>query len=354
MLPPRGDEINVYLPVAYQSTRQWPYINLIDVAYGVSPIYTWLLGAFGKLPVVPYIAGRLLSCLCWLLAIRLCFPKGEIRFAELLLLLNPYVLIFACRLHPYTLGLLILSIALLLECGIKTKTLFAFLASNVQNFCAVSAVSMGLYASGGMGQRTRQVFLLSLAAAIGILFNWGLYGGRYPRNFIESSEYAPYLKFDGVTEGYFVLVPAFAGLYLFLFGNRRGNIRRSAGLGLVTLALASACLPALPLGPFSTALSKLFPNPNVTYPILVALSSVGLLRANRDCISLGLSLFLVAVSLSTLPYFYERYAWFALVPVLMVWARTSLSNWQPSRSQFTVYITIVAAFMVAYTAAGSV
>ena len=325
-LPAKGDEPGVYLPVILASIDAWPSLNLTTVSYGISPLWTWLVGLLGQI-FPPLVAGRLVSMMSWLGSVLLFVQarggvKGVARCEYLwlecvALFFMPVSFVFTMRSHPFWLGVLLLLFAF----HILRKSLGGFAIALA---AAVSAQTFLVFA-GMVGfarsipeilRMKSSVLLACMAVSVGIVGGWLLYGGRYPADFMASQYYAPYLTFDGFTEGY---IPLQLGLFgwtslLFIRAKFQSTGVSSSLRLLLVVAMFGLFVPT-PVGPIFTAFGKFGTLGIWTGKALIAAGTYWIFRHGWQFA--GVAVF-SALALATLPFFYERYAWFVINAMFIV------------------------------------
>ena len=333
-LPAKGDEPGVYLPVILASIKTWPNLNLTTVSYGISPVWTWLVGLLGQV-FPPLVAGRLLSMMSWLGAVYLFVrarggAQGTTRSEGLwlegvILLVMPVSFVFAMRCHPFWLGVLFL------------LTAFQFLRTSAGSFAialagAVSAQTFVVFA-GMVGfvrsftellRMKAAVVLACIAIPVGIIGGWFLYGGRYPADFKASQYYAPYLSFDGFTEAY---IPLQLGLFgwtsLLFIRSQVDALVVSRSIRLLLVAAMLVLFTAAPIGPIFIVFGKFGVSGVWVGKACVAIGAYWLFRHGWQFAGIAM---MSALALATLPFFYERYAWFIIITMFIVRLSTNSST----------------------------
>jgi hypothetical protein len=318
---PRGDEIDVYLPVVHASTNVWPDFNLFEVAYGISPLWTWAVGGLAALGLSELLAGRLLAFLGWAGCIFLCRREDaplDLRLAALLA--HPVLVVYAARAHPLWPGMFFLLLATRGALYLPLRVALCWAAVTVQNFLLAAVGTLGLLTGKGHLERMRWAFIMSLAGLLGILFNWALYGGQYPAAFVASKYYEPYRNFSGFTIGYLPLTLGLGGWLALILARGRAHWSMSIAAGIGSALVLVSVAHAVPLGPIFNH-AAIFGDWAISLvAIMVGLGFAGWMLLDRPRWQIVLGILLGAVSISTLPFYYERYAWFISAPILAVWA----------------------------------
>jgi hypothetical protein len=325
-LPAKGDEPGVYLPVILASIEAWPSLNLATVSYGISPLWTWLTGLLGQV-FSPLVAGRLVSMMSWLGALFLYLRARRgtqdikncdgLSLEVVILFAMPVSFVFAMRCHPFWLGvLLLLSAFQFLRISVGGFAIALAAAVSAQTFL-VFAGMVGFARSIAELLTMKAVVLLAcVAVAVGIVGGWLLYGGRYPTDFKASEYYAPYLSFDGFTEGY---IPLQLGLFgwtslIFIRAKVQTTIVPISLLFLLPVTMF-ALFSLEPVGPIFTAFGK-FGVPGIwAGKALIVAGTYWIFRHGWQFAGIAV---ISALALATLPFFYERYAWFVIIAMFMV------------------------------------
>jgi branched-subunit amino acid transport protein len=341
---PRGDEPLIYEAVIKASIKAFPSLNTTEVAYGVSPLWTWTTGLIGASGCSPVIAGRIVSLLGWL-GCGLLLGGRRLVLASSLCWLHPLLLVFAARCHPFWLGMACLLAAARVP-NVLLRHLLGAAAASIQPFLIPAVVAVGLLPRA----RSALVRLIAgatmgLVAVLGMLSNWVLYGGQYPAAFKQTGHLAAYLTFDGFNEVYFALVAAGAGLMLWLIDRPRPSVQ--------SLIVSLSAVAAIALGTgFTGGISK-GPVASIAHhcgtagqlwvwTLAMAAGGMGLsrLQLRRDW-PLALCLMLAAIALSRLPFTYERYMWFSVVAIVAVIPMPTVST--PSKPQLALLIAALTA-----------
>lgn len=325
-LPPKGDEILVYETVLRESIRAWPGANTWEVHYGISPLYLWAVGGLGTLIHLPPVTvGRLVSLAFYSLALVGCFRGGSLRYPGVgLILIHPFLLTYAVRANPYVpaLGVLWAGIRWLP----RTTGWLAFtsaVSSNLQNLLLPATGTLGLLLRTRLSQRIAGAAVLTAAALGGIVVNWLFYGGRFPAAFIASHWYEPYRHFSGFNIEYVALGFGCCGFLVAVVGNRPVALRLATPLALLGMVVALATIHAeLPAGPLASAAHRLGRYAVPVYTLGIGLGWAGLARAGTGALALIVGSLVAVLEICTLPWIFERYAWFAVIPVLIVWLGT--------------------------------
>lgn len=325
-LPAKGDEPGVYLPVILASIEAWPSLNLSTVSYGISPLWTWLVGLLGQV-LPPLVAGRMLSMMSWLGALFLYSlvrsSSKDINDCDglalevVILFAMPVSFVFAMRCHPLWLGMVVLLSAFhLLKTSVGGFAVALAAAVSAQTFL-VFAGMVGIARSISELLKMKRVVLVAcVAVVVGTVGGWLLYGGRYPADFKASQYYAPYLSFDGFTEGYIPLQLGLFGWTSVMF--IRGKVQTTVvprSLALLLVLATFALFAQTPVGPIFSAFGKLGVPGIWAGKALIVAGTYWLFRHGWQFAAIAA---ISALALSALPYFYERYSWFVIIAMFMV------------------------------------
>jgi hypothetical protein len=317
LAPAKGDEPFVYLPVVHASIEAWPLLNLDDVGYGISPIWTWLVGMLGQI-FPPLVAGRLLSVLSWVgvFAILATQRGKESRLNLALFVFLPTCFVFAMRCHPLWLGLFLVASAIFVLSRSRAAYFgLLFGAVSAQTFMIFS-VAAGMFREY-LDFKKSWVKILAVVAVItlAVISNWVLYGGQYPEAFKASDYYLPYRTFDGFTESYFPLHLGLAGWFSLVFTSGGSLTRYLRPVTCVTaIIVLMVIFTDTPIGPVFTAFGRLGEYGELLAKLLIV--SGGILLLRHDFHLLGLAL-VSALALSMLPFLYERYSWFVILGIFI-------------------------------------
>ena len=108
---------------------------------------------------------------------------------------------------------------------------------------------------------------------------------------------------------------------LLCLGDGRIALRPAIGYAVAGIAVAMATLPRnRPVGPlFDTAVHAGHGVPRLM-AIAVGALAIGLARQQQRPWETRAGLAALALQLGAVPFLYERYAWFGIVPLMMVWS----------------------------------
>jgi hypothetical protein len=338
------------------------------VQYGISPIYLWLSGGVGHLlHLPPHLAGRLISVSGWIASAFVCFSRRRlVRPVALLALLNPIVLVYAMRAHPYTLALAVLWVGWL-SSGVRARSriIVAFIATNLHNFM-LPVIGMGALIMFLRGDETQSrggnasawvrrlalPTMIGLAGVLGVVASWILYGGMFPKSFQSNPFYQTYRTMRAFAPGYVPLVAGFAGLLLLVFGEGRIRWRVAGAWGAAGMIVAAFTLTGQPpIGPLFNTVGSVAHAALAPLGLVIGALSMGLGRRQEGSLETIAALGVLAVELFTIPYLYERYVWFGVVPIVMLWS--TLQAPSRPRAIHAWYATAAVAGALVYLRFGS-
>lgn len=326
--PVIGDERLQYMPVFRVSERTWPAFNTSTVSYGIPAVYLWVVGGLTRIVHEPILVGRLLSWLAHATLLARCFVRGRlVHGLAFLVLLHPMTLLFAVRAHPFLPGLALLFAALT---GVVARPLVAvaltFLATHVQAFllpCTVLVPSWAWLRT--TSERSRvwlyRCFLFGTVGLTGVVSNWLIYGGKYPPGFVETPTYREF-NTGSPSLGYLVLIPACVGFWGWVAGGgfgQRPSMRSLLAAAAVTTVGAAIVLDLASgraLGPVASAVERI---DYALYAVVLGISTAGWLWLPRDrrLVIPVVGTIVSIAAIAGLPWFYERYAWFAANTIML-------------------------------------
>lgn len=367
-LEARGDESTVYLNSFNQASSKFPLIDLSPY-WAISSFYLWIVAALGYFfstftQLTNLESGRLFSLACWV-GIFIISAKASVKkfpWASIMVLFNPYLLVYATRAHPLVPGLLLFTAFWITA---KKNSFALILLPFAVNFQVFIAGTCGLFFPSYPFKKTEIVkfLIISVVALIGILITLITWGGLFPEKFYTSDFYK--LEHVGGTPsfGYPVSVLLLSGLPLWFIGQR--NFREvtfdSFQTRIVAIAVLTGCLilfflPRGVLGIASLGTKQLLGAPNkVTWIVVYGLIGLGWLRVHRDQLSLFFALLGSGILLITLPYFYERISFFATFAPCLAWSLMPDNNSSitPNYFFYTLILIIMLSLSVFYQYFGS-
>jgi len=321
LAPVRGDERDHYAMPLASATEAWPGLSTTKLHHGLSPWYLWCAAAAGKTGLSPVVAARMLSLAAFaILAVSVVGALAPAsRLWGLLVLLNPYVLLYAVRAHPFLPMLCALWFAWRWRESHPRRALTLFaLASNFQPYALGLAAAAAWVAGGDWRARARVLAALVAAGLVGLAANWFVFGGLYPRAYRESDFMQALWSRSRPYPEIVLLALLLAGCYAWLACSR--TPRRRLALALVVSAISGALCVAWvePVGVLHSliAASKL-----PTWPVWAAVLAVmgtGWACWRRFPVSLAMAIAGPACVLALQPFYYDRLAWFACLPGLLL------------------------------------
>jgi len=324
-LIPRGDESGLYLPAFKQAFATWPRLDLSPY-WPVSSFYLWIVASIqtlaGNQPTLIQ-TGRLLSLVCWIVVVLRLLATGY--RTGLLVLFNPYVLIYAIRAHPFV-------PSILLFYGFWTLTrrnqrMGWLLLPWAVNFQVFMAGAVGLFTPEWPLRRGEMLraLLVGLLVVVGVLLTFLTWGGIYPENFTKHHFYRTFQEHGNPTFSYIWSVPMLAGLVFWVAGCRTvTQMKENARYSLVVLVVTA-------MGGLFLALST--DMTGITHDVmrragqpgwvgLYCLAGLGWLRLHRSHYLVFCGLLASGLTLVSLHYFYERLTVFALIAPCLAWCCT--------------------------------
>jgi len=356
----KGDEGGAYLPAFEQAFSLWPALDLSPY-WSISSFYLWVVAALqavvdplasGKI----LLTGRLLSLACWFILVWVHARSGL--YKSLVVLFNPYVLIYSVRAHPLLPGILLFYIFWTLVRQNK-KAGFLFLPFAV-SFQVFIGGTVGLFMPTLPLQKGAviRVVTIGLLALLGVLITWLSWGGMYPPKFVNHVFFQEYHVHGKPSFGYLATVFMMAGGVLWFIGNRTfEDIKEHRTYSLVViglLILASIFLykTATIVGIARQLSQSCLANDQLGWVLIFILIGLGWLRLHRDHYPLFFGLLGAAVLLVTLPYLYERISVFATIAPCLAWCSLQSSEKQQKGLILTMCFIFVLLF-IAYQRYGS-
>lgn len=346
-LPPRGDELKFYAPHFEAAAAVWPGWSRDLLAHPISPVYVWIAGAVSALPGGSVIWMRLLSLAALGGCIGTCLLSPRGRFlSALIVMIHPFVLVYSVRAHPFVPAIGCLWLAWRLRRGSPWWSgIPVMLASSLQPYLAATALLWGIGAAGGRREALRAIVIAGVFGGAGVCLTWAAFGGIYPERFLESEFYRRYHLDGEPSYAYLLMVPLLGGLYLWILG-RHGPTSRWIPIAIGALAISAVVFwidP--PLGPIRTATARLGLLTGPAWIVIVGMMGAGWCRLHRDRAPLAGAVIASAAILSGLPYFYERIAWFGVLPCLALWAGVEVEGERVPRP---LGITVVIVSLIGY------
>lgn len=366
-LESRGDEANLYLNSFKQASSKFPLIDLSPY-WPISSFYLWIVAALkycGSIyPQLTHLEiGRLFSLFCWFLLffIPIKLNGNKFPWATVIVLFNPYLLVYATRSHPLVPGLLLFTLFWIVIQRNKAALILLAFAVNFQVFIAGTC---GLFIPSYPFKKAEilKFLTISIAGVSGILITLVTWGGIFPENFYQSDLY----KFEhiGATPsfGYPISVLLLSGLPLWFIGKRSFKEITSNSLQnqLVLISVLTGCiilffLPKEIIGITSLGTKQLFgSSEKFVWITIYGLAGLGWLRVHRDHVPLFFGLLGSSILLITLPYFYERISFFASFAPCIAWTLMpdSTSN-QPLHKFYPLILVIFLVLSILYQYCGS-
>jgi|GEM_PF-3225391 len=321
-LMPRGDEGGLYLPAFEQAFAKWPRIDLSPY-WPVSSFYLWIVSSIqtlaGNQPTLIQ-TGRLVSLVCWVVVVlRLLATRHR---TGLLVLFNPYVLIYAIRAHPFVPGILLFyGFWVLTRRNRWVGWLLLPWAVNFQVFMAGAA---GLFVP--VWPLRRHEILLALLAGIlvvtGVLLTFLTWGGVYPENFTKHHFYRTFQEHGEPTFSYIWSVLMLAGLIFWVAGCRTvAQMKQNGRYSLVVLGATAVGGLFLALSTDMVGITRdvMLRVGQPGWVGLYCLAGLGWLRLHRSHYLIFFGLLASGLTLVSLHYFYERLSVFALIAPCLAW-----------------------------------
>lgn len=357
-LQPRGDEGAVYLLSFQQAYAKWPALD-INPAWTISSFYLWLIATCKTLvnDISLLCIGRLFSLFCW--SVLTVAHLNTCRYKALLVLFNPYFLVYAVRAHPLVPGILLFYLFWTFSQN-KQRAGYIFLpfATNFQVFIGGIA---GLYMPEIPFRKGDiiKIILISVLALSGIVITWLTWNGMYPTNFLNSDFYKQTYLEGKPSFGYLGTVLLLAGATWWVAGDRNLkdiNQNKAYSWAIVVSILCivfSLLFSGNIIGIAREASFWISPNfHHLGCLCIYGLAGLGWLRLHRDHYMVFFGLFGSAILLITLPFFYERISVFATIAPCLAWANVG-NDTNQHKSVTLAWCFIFLAFSVLYQLYGS-
>lgn len=321
-----GDESDVYYRSLLRANFLFPKLDL-DPIWTISTPYTWLIVAFYKLftffdSVSIIISGRLISSIFYLLSLILLIKDKTKHWLYLMVLSNPYVLIYATRAHPYILGLFFLIIFVKCELSRKYKFHFLFIPLAV-NFQVYFANILGFllrdFSVNSPIRNINRYFIYLVLILLGFLLTYLTWGSFEPSKFQASDFYKEFHSNAKLTFGYFPLIFSIIGLYGFFFNSLILKLKSKWNLLIAILIFISLLIfiieqPVIGLIQ-SVQLKLIGKSDKVWLSFVYIIFTFGWFRINQYRFFLLISVLFTGIILCALPYLYERIAVFSSINI---------------------------------------
>lgn len=329
----KGDEADWYLKSLQQSYKLFPQLDFSPY-WTVSSFYLWIIATFHTFltnftDISILTSGRIFSLLSWVFLLLFALKHYPTRFTKVLLIIfNPYFLVYATRAHPLVPSILmVLLFWYFLQKKSKLSGLFLVFAVNFQVF---TGGITGMFLPDAVINFTKsnivKLITLVFIAICGVLITWLTWGGIYPEQFINHSFYTKYHKYGMLTYGYLPAMFMLSGATLWFIGDeplkKTFRKKKQNGIILAFLILSGVVLYCVPdiTGSVNNVFIEIVPNWHkplwiITYIIL----GLGWCRVNESRFSLIIGVLSCAILLVVLPYFYERIAVFASLSPCLLW-----------------------------------
>ncbi len=328
----RGDEGLYYQGAFAQAYARWPGLDW-SPTWSLSSQYLWILSSahavFGSLFSTDMItSGRLLSVICWtVLAFLLLKEEKGVRWKALLVLFNPYLLVYVTRAHPLVPAILLVY---LFWKGIQHHNriwgLYLLVAVMFQVFTGgVAAMLLPASLKNIRWNSLRRPVLAGVFAVCGVLLTWLGWGGMYPEAFVNHSFFQEYHVNGTPSLGYVPMAFMVTGGAMWMAGDRPVCEMFSQKIGWFSLLLVIGAVilyfgkPVT--GIVNTFSSGFLPDPYAkgALTLFFAFMGVGWLRVKRDRFMLCAGVLGCAVLMAVLPYLYERIAFFGCLAPSLLW-----------------------------------
>ncbi len=300
-----------------------------DPIWPISCLYTWFVASvhlltFKVFPLV--VVGRFLSSCFYILAIWKLLKDAPNKYISLLVISNPYVLIYATRAHPYTIGLCCL--VFFIQHDFRSKTKFHYLlltiAVNFQIFFAsiVCVVFKNFSIKTAFLER-KSFFLYLTSIVLGVLITYLLWGNLLPSKFTSTPFYKENYLPGKLTLGYFPLIYLLTGGYGYFFSNEKITLKSNVfTLSLLIISFVWLCFSGPITGLNQSVQVRFLGETNKYFSLIIYLFlGIGWFRIIKNKHILWMSVLFSSLILSSLPYFYERIAAFAIIAPLLSWIR---------------------------------
>ncbi|WP_080054858.1 hypothetical protein [Spirosoma aerolatum] len=356
----KGDEGGAYLPAFEQAFTLWPALDLSPY-WSISSFYLWVIAALQAVvgPLVSgkiLLVGRLLSLACWLILVWLHARSS--RYKSLVVLFNPYVLIYSVRAHPLLPGIFLFYLFwTLVRQHKKAGLLILPFAVSFQVFIG-GAVGLFMPKVPLQKDEVIRIVVIGLLALSGVLITWLTWGGMYPPKFASHVFFQEYHVHGKPSFGYLGTVFMMAGGVFWFIGNRTlAEIKQHRTYSLVViglLILAGAFLykTATIVGIARQLSQSYLANDQLGWVLIFVLIGLGWLRLHRDHYPVFFGLLGASVLLVTLPYLYERISVFATIAPCLAWCSLQSSEKQQKGLVLTMCCVFVLLF-IAYQRYGS-
>ncbi len=348
---PKADEGYLYLPAFEQAYAKWPYVDMSPY-WPVSSFYLWLIASLqavtGTVFGPQFISiGRIVSLLCWLAVVVDLLRTG--REKGLIVLFNPYVLVYANRAHPFVPSILLFYLFwLATQRNRRVGLLWLPLAVNFQVYMAGV---VGLFTPTWPLRSAEfwRAFGLGLLVVAGVGLTFLTWSGIYPENFTKHHFYLHYQKQGTPTFQYIASVLLLAGLNFWVVGERSvAQMRQHGAYSLAVIAaVVAGSLWLFWAGDIVSVVREvsvlaLKTNYQMGWVGIYALAGLGWLRLHRNHYMVFFGLLVSALTLVSLHYFYERLSIFAFVAPCLAWCWLEQTN---SRRQAWLRLTVYVLFL---------
>ncbi|KAA0217120.1 hypothetical protein EDM80_03595 [bacterium] len=298
------DEILFYGGAVQKAAETWPALETNP--YATAPaFFLWLWCIPAKLGAEPVIGARCISLACFALGAGLAISQR--RNIELIVWLNPWVIVYAVRAHPLVGSMLLLTLAL--RCLERRPWLAAVLFALSAHFqvymAGVTCALAWVHLRSPWKSRLAAGAMIAAAVA-GAASNLLLWGGRVPQALQAWIEPMIAARHGIPVLATLPMIPVAAGAYLWFF---RGKIElwRLTAAGLAVWLVAFLERPA---GPIDVA-SKFLPAHAVWWCLAWVAIAAGWVKAGRGANIVLVSALAAAAVLSNSPFSNERVACFA-------------------------------------------
>jgi hypothetical protein len=363
-IAPRGDEGDPYLKAFNQAYINWPRLDT-SPAWSLSSPYLWLVAGFHtllqsicNLDIIT--SGRILSLTSWS-ALALVFLREEkvIRWKASIVLFNPYLLIYATRAHPLAPALLMIYF---FWKGVQNKSrlwgVFILIAVTFQVFTGgVAAMLLPDSVKNINYKSLSRAILGGLFALGGVFFTWLTWGGgMYPEAFENHQFFEIHHKNGTLSFGYISLAYMITGGIMWIIGDKKLSElftdRNQTSLIVILLSLSALVLyyGKQTTGVVDTLLAGLFPLKIAKFAHVFVFTVLGMgwLRISRDWVLLTFGVLGSAILMATLPYLYERIAFFGVLSPILIWVLLGHGKTE------TVYKERIALFCILFACLASI
>lgn len=298
------DEALFYGGAIEKAALTWPGLETNPRATAPA-FFLWLWCIPAKFGAEPVIGARCVSLACFALGAGLAIRQR--RNIELIVWLNPWVIVYAVRAHPLIGSMLLLTLALrwMDRRPLVAAVLFA-LSAHFQVYMAGAVCGLALvHLRSNWNQRLLAGAMIAAGLA-GAGSNALLWGGRVPLELrswidamVEDRHGIPVLAT-------IPMVPVAAGAYVWFF---RGRVQLWR-LGVAAVAVWLVAWLERPAGPIDVA-SKFLPGHAVWWCLAWIVIASGWVKAGRGANLVLASALAAAAVLSNSPFSNERVACFA-------------------------------------------